>query len=68
MNITDIIKMECVKQHISITELANKINTSKQNLNNKLTRNDLKFSDIEKIFKVLNLEIKIINQSGMEYK
>ena len=68
MNITDIIKMECVNQHISISELAEKLGSSKQNLSNKLSRNDFKFSDIEKIFNVLNLELKIINKSGMEYK
>lgn len=68
MNIADIIKMECVKQHINISDLADKIGSSKQNLSNKLARNDFKFSDMEKIFGVLNLQIRIFNDSEMEYK
>lgn len=60
MDIREIIEIGCVKNKMSITDLANKINSSKQNLFNKLGRNNLKFSDLETICNTLGIEIKFI--------
>ena len=60
MDIREIIEIGCIKNKMSITDLANKINSSKQNLFNKLGRNNLKFSDLETICNTLGIEIKFI--------
>lgn len=59
MNITEKIKILCIKKNISIAELSVKLGNSKQNLFNKLYRNDMKISDLEKIATALNCELKI---------
>lgn len=61
-----IIKMECIKQKITLEKLAQSINSSKQNFSNKLNRNDFKFSDIDKIFTALNLTLKVYDADGKE--
>ena len=60
MDIKEIIEIGCVKNKMSVSDLAREINTSKQNLFNKLTRNNLKFSDLEELCNVLGIEIKFI--------
>lgn len=60
MNIREIVEIGCIKENISITDLAQKLETSKQNLFNKLYRNDLKFSDLQKICNTLGIEVKFI--------
>lgn len=60
MNIREIVEIGCIKENISITDLAQKLGTSKQNLFNKLYRNDLKFSDLQKICNTLGIEVKFI--------
>lgn len=66
MNICELIKIGCVKENITLTELAERLNTTKQNLYNKMNRNDFKFSDIEKIFAALNLTLKVYGPDGKE--
>lgn len=66
MNICELIKIGCVKENITLTELAERLNTTKQNLYNKMNRNDFKFSDIEKIFSALNLTLKVYGSDGKE--
>ena len=63
INIKEIIEIGCIKNNISVTELAQKLGTSKQNLFNKLYRNDLRFSDLQKICDVLGIEIKFIKDN-----
>lgn len=60
INIKKIIEIGCIKNNITITDLAKKLNTSKQNLFNKLYRNDLKLSDIIEICNQLGIEIKFL--------
>lgn len=59
MNVSEIIKIICVKQNITVAELSVKMGFSKQNLFNKLYRNDMKVSDLEKILDALDCELKI---------
>lgn len=59
MDISEKIKLLCVKRKTNITELSVKLGNSKQNLFNKLYRNDLKISDFEKIVNALDCELKI---------
>lgn len=59
MNVSEIIKIICVKRNITVAELSVKMGFSKQNLFNKLYRNDMKVSDLEKILAALDCELKI---------
>lgn len=59
MNISEMIKILCIKRNISVAELSVKLGNSKQNLFNKLYRNDMKTSDLEKIATALDCELKI---------
>ena len=59
MNISEIIKILCVKKEISVAELSVKLGNTKQNLFNKLYRNDMKVSDLEKIAEALGCDLKI---------
>ena len=59
MNISEIIKILCIKRNISVAELSVKMGFSKQNLFNKLYRNDMKVSDFENVLAALNCDLKI---------
>ena len=59
MNVSEMIKILCVKRNTTIAELSVKMGFSKQNLFNKLYRNDMKLSDFEKILAALDCELKI---------
>lgn len=59
MNISELIKILCVKRNTTVAELSVKMGNSKQNLFNKLYRNDMKISDLEKILAALDSELKI---------
>ena len=59
MNVSEIINIICVKRNITVAELSVKMGFSKQNLFNKLYRNDMKVSDLEKILDALDCELKI---------
>ena len=59
MNVSEIIKIICVKRNITVAELSVKMGFSKQNLFNELYRNDMKVSDLEKILDALDCELKI---------
>lgn len=59
MNVSKIIKIICIKRNTTIAELSVKMGFSKQNLFNKLYRNDMKVSDLEKVLAALDCELKI---------
>ena len=59
MNVSEIIKIVCVKLNITVAELSVKMGFSKQNLFNKLYRNDMKVSDLERILAALDCELNI---------
>ena len=67
MNLSETIKILCIKRNITIAELSSKMGFSKQNLFNKLYRNDMKVSDFEKTLELLNAEIRIFyKETGNE--
>lgn len=59
MDVSELIKILCVKRKTSVAELSVKMGNSKQNLFNKLYRNDMKISDLEKILAALDCELNI---------
>lgn len=59
MNISEAIKILCIKRNISVAELSVKLGNSKQNLFNKLYRNDMKISDLEKVAEALDCNLKV---------
>ena len=59
MNVSEIIKILCITRNVSVAELSVKMGFSKQNLFNKLYRNDMKLSDFEKVLEALDCELKI---------
>lgn len=59
MNVSEIIKIVCVKRNITVAELSVKMGFSKQNLFNKLYRNDMKVSDLERILAALDCELNV---------
>lgn len=68
MNIAETIKILCVRRGISVAELSVRLGNSKQNLFNKLYRNDMKLSDVEKIAEALgaDLSLKFIDKQTGE--
>lgn len=62
MNIKQIINTCCAFCGITNKELAEKTNQTAQNLNNKLSRNNLKVSELENLIKAMDcrIELKII--------
>lgn len=62
MDITKIIKKILIDENVTVSELANRLNTTQPNLSAKFKRNDFRISEIEEIAAALgyslNLEIK----------
>lgn len=58
MDIEKEIRKILVDEEMSVTDLAESIGTSRQNLNNKLKRKDMKVSDFINILDILGYEIK----------
>lgn len=48
------------RKDMSITDLAEKIKTSRQNINNKLSRNNFTEKDLIEIAKAMNCDVSII--------
>ena len=60
MDMTEYIRLCLVKcGNISVAELARRSGQTSQNLSNKITRNNFKVSELEKIAEALDCEIKI---------
>lgn len=66
MNVNEIIKILCIKRGTTIAQLSVKLGNSKQNLFNKMYRNNMKLSDLEKILSLLNAEIVIIDKETVK--
>ena len=58
-DIDKIVRTLCVLKGISVAELSVKLGGSKQNLFNKLYRNDIKLSDLDRIADTLGLELHL---------
>ena len=59
MTFTEQIKIILNRENISVEQLADKLNTSKQNLYQQFRRNNFKENDMIKIFDLLGYEISI---------
>lgn len=59
MNIYNEIRKLMIDENQTVTALAKKLNTSQQNLDAKLKRNNLKISDLENILDALGYDLKI---------
>lgn len=60
MNVTEMIRILLVKKgNISDAELARRLGTTPQNLNNKMKRNNFKVSELEEIANALDCELEI---------
>lgn len=53
------IRILLAKKDMNMSDLANKLNMTKQNLSNKLTRNDMRVSELEVICNALDAELVI---------
>ena len=58
MDLEKEIKKILIDKDMSVTDLAEKLQTSRQNLNNKLKRKDMKVSDLNNILDALGYEMK----------
>lgn len=65
-NLTEQLKIAMLKQKISQSDLADRTQQSRANLANKLSRNDFKLSEYDKLVTALGcqLEINIILPNG----
>lgn len=59
------IKILLAKKDMNMSDLANKMGMTKQNLSNKLSRNDMRVSEFENICNILDAEL-IIQEKGEE--
>lgn len=66
INLTEQLKIAMLKQKVTQTELAHRTNQSQNNLASKMSRNDFKLSEYEKLVTALGcqLEINIILPNG----
>lgn len=58
MNISEQIKVLCVRQGISVAELARRYGTSPQNFNSKMKRGSFTISELEMIAETLGCEFE----------
>lgn len=62
------IRQVMIEKNIKIGELAEKIGMKSQALSNKLYRDTMSYSDVEKIASALNCDVKLIDrESGKEF-
>lgn len=59
MNIKQIIKTLCAYKGISVAQLAQMTKQTPQNLNNKLSRNDMRISDLENVAQALSCKVEL---------
>lgn len=59
MDIKKLVQHALVDKGISLRELARIMDTTVQNLSNKLQRNDIRISDLEKIFEAMEFDLSI---------
>ena len=53
------LKILLAKKDMNMSDLAEKLGITKQNLSNKLSRNDMRVSELETICKILGTELVI---------
>ena len=67
MSATTVIKDRLNDIGMSQIELANQIGITRQNLNNKLARDNFTAKELDKICKILNLKLTATSEDGKEY-
>ena len=66
MDLEKEIKKMLIDHDMSVTDLAEKLDTTRQNLNNKLKRKDMKVSDLNAILEVLGYRIEFVKEKVAE--
>ena len=69
MSMSEKIRIALVKRKISVTELANSLNTSQSNLSNKLKRDNFSEKELNQIADILNCDFKglfVMRDTGEE--
>ena len=66
MDLEKEIKKMLIDNDMSVTDLAEKLDTTRQNLNNKLKRKDMKVSDLNTILEVLGYRIEFVKEKAAE--
>ena len=59
INLTEQLKIAMLKQKVTQTELAHRTNQSQNNLASKMSRNDFKLSEYEKLVTALGCQVEI---------
>ena len=67
MTITTFIKERLQEIGMTQTELAIQLNTTRQNLNNKMSRDNFSAKELSDISKILDTELIVKDKSGKEY-
>ena len=68
MDIEKEIKKILIDKEMTVSDLADNLGTSKQNLNTKLKRKDMMLSYFIKILNVLGYKIKIVKNDEEQYR
>lgn len=67
MTITTFIKERLQEIGMTQTELATQLKTTRQNLNNKMSRDNFSAKELSDISKILDTELIVKDKSGKEY-
>lgn len=67
MTVSAIIKDRLKEIGMTQTELAAKLNTTRQNLNNKMSRDNFSAKELYEISKILETELTMIDNTGKKY-
>ena len=67
MSATNAIKQRLSDLGITQIELAEKLGITRQNLNNKLSRDNFTAKELERICKILDLKVIAISKDGKKY-
>lgn len=59
MNLTEKLKIALIKQHQTLTSIAEKTGQTRNNLANKVARNDFKLSEFEKLVEAMGCELEL---------
>ena len=67
MTLSEIIKNRLNEINMTQTELATKLNSTRQNFNNKMSRDNFTAKELTTIADILGLQVLIKDNSGKEY-
>lgn len=67
MTVSAIIKDRLKEIGMTQTELATKLNTTRQNFNNKMSRDNFSAKELYEISKILETELTMIDNMGKKY-